>query len=210
MRRAPTQSFNLAFDTEVYRQYDEYDREIASLEKGEAGPVRQKILQFSGAAQKDTPLAFKQAVALGQITQWQPAKLRELAEKSGVPCSEASIASRLPRARAWLDRYNPEEIIELRAAVNEDYALTLNARSREQVAKLRAFLESDVSSIAALEERLYAIPKDAGLDEKATKAAQRAFFKDIYNLLVSRDAGPRLSTFLWAIDRAAVLKLLAI
>jgi lysyl-tRNA synthetase class 1 len=66
MRRAPMQSFNLAFDTEVYRQYDEFDRECASLQKGDASPARQKILQFSGVEKSGAaPLAFKQAVALG-------------------------------------------------------------------------------------------------------------------------------------------------
>jgi lysyl-tRNA synthetase class 1 len=211
MRRAPTQSFNLAFDTEVYRQYDEFDRECTSLNKGEATPARQKILQFSGVEKSEqTPLPFKQAVALGQITQWQSQRLIELAEKSDLPCSAASVASRLPRARAWLESYNPDEIIRLRDAVNGDYAGTMDGKRRDQIVQLRVFLTGSVADIAALDERLYGIPKDPTLDDKAMKAAQRAFFKDVYNLLVSKDAGPRLSTFLWAIDRPTVLKLLAV
>jgi lysyl-tRNA synthetase class 1 len=211
MRRSPTQSFNLAFDTEVYRQYDEFDREVTSFQRGEASPARQKILQFSGVQKTDAPpLAFKQAVALGQITQWQPEKLRTLAEQSGIPCSEASIAVRLPKAQAWLTSYNPEEIIKLRDAPNAEYAATLDDKRRTQIAKLRAFLESPVTSIAILDENLYGIPKDPALSDKELKVAQRSFFKDVYNLLIGKDAGPRLSTFLWAIDRATVLRLLAV
>jgi lysyl-tRNA synthetase class 1 len=211
MRRSPTQSFNLAFDTEVYRQYDEFDREVASFQRGEASPARQKILQFSGVEKSDAPpLAFKQAVALGQITQWHPEKLRELAEQSSIPCSAASITARLPKAQAWLTSYNPDEIIKLRDAPNTDYAATLDDKRRAQIAKLRAFLQSPTSSIAALDEILYGIPKDPALDEKATKVAQRGFFKDVYNLLIGKEAGPRLSTFLWAIDRGTALRLLAI
>ncbi len=211
MRRSPMQSFNLAFDTEVYRQYDEFDREVASFQRGEASPARQKILQFSGVTQTDpAPLAFKQAVALGQITQWQPEKLRELAEKSEIPCSAASIAARLPKAQAWLTRYNPEEIIALRDGPNADYAAGLDDKRRAQIAALSAFLKGDVTSIPALDETLYSIPKDPALTDKETKVAQRGFFKDVYNLLIGKDAGPRLSTFLWAIDRAKVLALLAI
>jgi len=211
MRRPPMQSFNLAFDSEVYRQYDEFDREVASLQKGEASLGRQKILQFSGVVKNnESPLAFKQAVALGQITQWQPEKLQELAEKSGVPCSMASIAARLPKAQAWLNNYNPDETIKLRESVNTDYLATMDDVRRSHITALRAFLQTDVSSIDALEQQVYAIPKDPAWDEKQTKTAQRAFFKDVYNLLVSRDAGPRLSTFLWAIDRKNVLKLLTI
>jgi lysyl-tRNA synthetase class 1 len=211
MRRAPTQSFNLAFDTEVYRQYDEFDREVASFQKGEASPARQKILHFSGVVKTDeTPLAFKQAVALGQITQWQPEKLRELALSSGIPCGEASLTARLPKAHAWLTNYNPDEIIALRSTVNTDYVATMNDTRRSHIMALRDVLQTDVSSVETLEHTVYAIPKDPALDDKATKQAQRAFFKDVYNLLISRDAGPRLSTFLWAIDRVIVLKLLAI
>ncbi|MFA5040224.1 MAG: lysine--tRNA ligase [Bdellovibrionales bacterium] len=211
MRRSPTQSFNLAFDTEVYRQYDEFDREVAAFQRGEASPASQKILLFSGVTKdRPAPLAFKQAVALGQITQWQAEKMRELADKSGIPCSESSIAVRLSKAKAWLNTYNPEETISLRAEVNKDYAAALDDKRRSQIAKLREILKGDISSIAALDETLYGIPKDPSLADKELKAAQRGFFKDVYNLLIGRDAGPRLSTFIWAIDRAVVLKLLSI
>ena len=157
----------------------------------------------------ETPIAFKQAVALGQITQWKADKLQELAEKSGIPCGAASIAARLPKAQAWLTSYNPGEILQLRDTPNTDYAATLDDKRRAQIAKLHALLEGSATSITALEEAVYAIPKDPALNEKETKVAQRGFFKDVYNLLVGKDAGPRLSTFLWAIDRAVVLKLLA-
>jgi lysyl-tRNA synthetase class 1 len=211
MRRAPMQSFNLAFDTEVYRQYDEFDREIAAMQAGSNSTARRKILDFSGAvAGAETPMAFKQAVALGQITQWQAEKAHELARKSGIDSSKASASIRLPKARAWLEKYNSDEILRLRDSVNADYAAAMDGKRREQVAALRDFLNGAIESIDALEEKVYAIPKDPDLDDKQTKVAQRAFFKDIYNLLVSRDAGPRLSTFLWAIDRQKVLELLTV
>jgi lysyl-tRNA synthetase class 1 len=211
MRRPPTQSFNLAFDTEVYRQYDEFDREVAKVQKGEATPAQQKIILFSGV-EKDqaAPLPFKQAVALGQITQWQPEKVCELAEKSGIACSKDSVALRLAKAKAWLNTYNPDEIISLQDAVNTDYASSLDDKRRTQIAKLREFLSGNVTSIAALDETLYSIPKDPALSDKELKVAQRGFFKDVYSLLIGKDTGPRLSTFLWAVNRAEVLKLLAI
>ncbi|MDE1902182.1 MAG: lysine--tRNA ligase [Alphaproteobacteria bacterium] len=211
MRRSPTQSFNLAFDSEVNRQYDEFDREIAAYQRGEASPAKQKILNFSGVDKNQAapPLSFKQTVALGQITQWQPVKLRELAEKSGIGCSEDSVARRAPKALAWLTNYNADEIIKLRDEPAVDYIAALDETRRGHVRKLHAFLSGDVSSIADLDSELYAIPKNASLDDKALKAAQRAFFKDVYMLLIGRETGPRLSTFLWAVDRAVVLKLLA-
>ena len=47
------------------------------------------------------------------------------------------------------------------------------------------------------------------LADSALKKAQRAFFKDVYNLLIGKDTGPRLGTFLWAVDRKRVASLLA-
>ncbi len=211
MRKSPMQSFNLAFDTEVYRQYDEFDREGAAFKAGTASPARQKILQFSGVKKDaEAPIALKQAVALGQITQWQADKLHELAEKSGIPGSLESIRVRMPKAKAWLNTYNPEEIIALRDAPHAEYAATMDDKRRMQIGNLRDFLKGDIASIKVLEEMVYNIPKDPALNEKETKVAQRGFFKDVYNLLIGKDAGPRLSTFLWAIDRKQVLRLLGI
>ena len=211
MRRSPTQSFNLAFDTEVYRQYDEFDREVGAFQRGESTPAQQKILLFSGVTKdRPAPLAFKQAVALGQITQWQADKMQELAEKSGIPCSKDSIARRLSKAQAWLNSYNPEEIIALRDTPNADHIAAMDDKRREQIKKLCAALKGDIASVAALDEILYGIPKDPALSDKELKTVQRAFFKDVYNLLIGKDAGPRLSTFLWAIDRKRVLSLLAL
>ncbi len=72
------------------------------------------------------------------------------------------------------------------------------------------YLSGDSQTVAELEVLAYAIPKDAALDQKANAARQRAFFKDVYNLLIGSDTGPRLSTFLWAVDRATVNSLLNI
>lgn len=209
MRRLPTQNFNLAFDSEVYRQYDEFDREIAAWGRGESSPTQQKILEFSGAVKDiDAPLSFKQAVALGQITQWQSEKVCELAEKSGIACSTASVTPRLAKAKAWLNTYNPEEIIALRSVRDDTFMATLDDKRRTQIANLHGFLQTPIASVSVLEEMVYSIPKDPALSDKELKVAQRNFFKDVYTLLIGKDTGPRLSTFLWAMDRQVVLRLL--
>ena len=59
-----------------------------------------------------------------------------------------------------------------------------------------------------LETLVYDIPKQEGLDEKALRSKQRAFFGHVYQLLVGKDTGPRLGTFLWAVDRKRALQLL--
>ena len=186
-RKSPDQSFELAFNTEIYRQYDEYDEE----NKGE------------------TPIPFRQAVGFGQVVQWQEDKLQMVLEAHGSKFSEESIKRRLPLAYNWLTKYNPDEKIILNNSVNTLYLDTMSDVSKEQVKKLREKLEKNKSmTIGELEEFVYEIPKSPGLDDGELKKEQRTFFKNVYNLLIGKDTGPRLGTFLWAIDREQVLKLL--
>ena len=47
MRRPPTQSFNLAFDTEVYRQYDEFvSRRHRLMPQPQAAPSQHPLLPY--------------------------------------------------------------------------------------------------------------------------------------------------------------------
>ncbi|MBF6171039.1 hypothetical protein [Nocardia blacklockiae] len=61
-------------------------------------------------------------------------------------------------------------------------------------------LDGLTASVYAVPKLLEGLPADAG----ALKKAQRAFFKALYQLLCSRDTGPRLPTLLLSIgpDRA--------
>src|SRR5690606_23156658 len=124
--------------------------------------------------------------------------------------SQESISRRLPLAKNWLTKYNPEEEIVLSDAPNTEYWNTLNDARKEQVKKLREELEKrEKADIAELEALVYEIPKSADLDEAALKKEQREFFKAVYNLLIGKDTGPRLGTFLWAVERERARKLLS-
>lgn len=213
MRKSPSQSFMLAFDSEIYRQYDEFDREATQYLAREGDPLLRAIMTSSigslDSATIQDPMPFRQAVGFGQIVQWDGAKLRDVLEASGLAYSDASISSRLPRARTWLDIYNAEERIALLASANASYAASLDAVSLSHVARLREELERrGDQSVEELEHLVYAIPKEDGLEDGEIKKKQRAFFGHVYNLLIGRDTGPRLATFLWAADRTTVLKLL--
>lgn len=189
MRKSPDQAFSLAFDSEIYRQYDEFDREV----KGNPSPI-----------------PFKQAVALGQITQWDEKKVFRLSHDLKVDYNETSIKERLPKAKNWLEKYNSNEVIKLLESVNKKYTSTLDTKSIGQVQKLKEELIKTYDSIEDLEQLVYSIPKDSTLADKENAPAQKIFFKHIYNLLIAKNQGPRLSTFLWALDRQKVLDLLNI
>ena len=120
------------------------------------------------------------------------------------------MAARLEKAKSWLQKYNPEEAITLRDSVNKEYTESMDENSKNQVRKLKEELKKEYDSVEDLEKLVYSIPKDNSKTDKENAPAQRVFFKHLYNLLIDKDAGPRLSTFLWAIDRSTCLKLLDI
>jgi lysyl-tRNA synthetase class 1 len=189
LKKDPNQSFELAFDSEIYRQYDEYDLEHPN----------------------NKPIPFRQLVGLGQIVQWQENKLLEIIKELGLDYDEKNISKRLPLVKNWLEKYNPDELIVLNQTINKEYVGTLTDQQKMLIKRLHdELINKKDASISDLEFLAYQIPKNPELNEAELKKAQRAFFKDIYNLLISKDAGPRLGTFLWAVDRETVLKLLDI
>jgi lysyl-tRNA synthetase, class I len=203
MRKSPGQPFSLAFDTEIYRQYDEFDREASAKETSQA-------LKLSDYQKYDNPIPFKQAVALGQITQWNKEKIKDIVSSIKADYDDNSMQARLPKAKNWLEIYNPEEAIKLLDSVNNVYVSAMEEKSKEQVRRLKEELRKRYDSIEELEKLVYSIPKDLNKSDKENSPAQKEFFKHIYNLLINKNAGPRLSTFLWAVDRNVVLKLLDI
>lgn len=186
-RKSPDQSFEIAFNSEIYRQYDEYD--VEHLDRN--------------------AVPFRQAVGFGQVVQWDKEKFKEVLSALDLKYSEENIVVRLTLARNWLTKYNPDEVVRLLETPNTVYVSQMSDRQKEMVEKLRNNLEkSSHTTIEDLELLTYDIPKSPELSEDELKKAQRAFFKDVYQLLIGKDTGPRLSTFLWAVDRAQVLKLL--
>lgn len=220
-RKTPHQKFQLAFDSEINRQYEEFDRECKGYLEDLQSPDGKKLSIISKVAidicfddsQKNIhqkPIPFRHAVAFGQIVQWQPKKVMELLKGVNMDYDEKSVEIRLQKAKNWLEKYNEQEIIKLRNEVNGEYLSTMSDEAKQYIRTLHEKLTQKIATIQDLELLVYGIPKDPALSDKENSPRQRAFFKDVYNLLIGADTGPRLGTFLWAVDHEKVLKLLSI
>ncbi len=212
--KTPHQKFQLAFDSEINRQYEEFDRECKAYVDGRPTPVSKIALELSfGNIKKELntkPIPFRHAVAFGQIVQWNEEKVIEVLKGMEMDYDKSSVSVRLKKAQNWLEAYNPQEIIKLRDEVNKEYIATMDEQAMNHVKTLRQKLAKGEQSIHELELLVYGIPKDAILSDKENSPFQRSFFKDVYNLLIGAGTGPRLATFLWAVNRQKVLKLLDI
>ena len=71
------------------------------------------------------------------------------------------------------------------------------------------YIKAGEYDLDSLNAKLYDIPKEVyGTDVENLKRIQGQFFKNVYRLLISKEKGPRLYLFLYAIDRERFMHLL--
>ncbi|BDH09183.1 lysine--tRNA ligase [Streptomyces hygroscopicus] len=222
-RRKPNQSFKIAFDQEIQRLYDEWDKLEAKVADGSALPA--DAAAYSRAARTAAgelprtprPLPYRTLASVADITAGHDEQtlriLSELDPDSPVTSLDET-RPRLDKAEYWINTQVPaEQRTIVRDQPDEELLGTLDEQSR---GSLRLLLEGldEHWSLDGLTTLVYGVPKvQAGLepDAKPTpelKVAQRAFFALLYQLLVGRDTGPRLPTLLLAVGADRVRKLL--
>ena len=187
-RTPPNRPFNLAFNSEIYRQYDEFDRLKTEEEQAQTLP-------------------FRMSVGYGQIVDWDIDRVEPLLKESDTPKSRASIEERIPLAKKWLMTYNRAEQITLIEAPNSAHFEKMSAEELSQVDRLLDALKGAPKSIHEWTTILYSIPKE-GANPEQYAALQKGYFKNLYRLLFDRSRGPRLGTYLWAMDPEPIIALL--
>lgn len=217
-KNEPLKEFSLAFDSEVYRQYAEFDKEILRYRNEEDTMTNfdKKSLELSGIiragiSEKEN-LPFRQAVGFGQIVQWNKEKLIKILESLEFDYNKETMDVRLEKAKNWLEIYNKDEIISLLDEKNQNFISEMSEGDKKNILKLKEeLIDFDEKSIEELNLIVYGIVKDDSLEMKEQVKLQKDFFKVVYSLLIGKKAGPRLATFLWAIeDKNKIIELLDI
>ncbi|BCK70296.1 lysine--tRNA ligase [Streptomyces libani subsp. rufus] len=222
-RRKPNQSFKIAFDQEIQRLYDEWDKLEAKVADGTVLPA--DAAAYSRAARTAAgelprtprPLPYRTLASVADITAGHDEQtLRILSEldPANPVTSLDETRPRLAKAEYWIATQVPaEQRTIVRDEPDAELLGTLDEQSRGSLRLLLDGLDEHWS-LDGLTTLVYGVPKvQAGLepDAKPTpelKTAQRAFFALLYNLLVGRDTGPRLPTLLLAVGADRVRKLL--
>ncbi|AJT66152.1 lysine--tRNA ligase [Streptomyces chattanoogensis] len=222
-RRKPNQSFKIAFDQEIQRLYDEWDKLAAKVADGSAQPAdaaAYKRAVGTAAGELPTtprPLPYRTLASVMDITAGHDEQtLRILSEldPDNPVTSLDEARPRLDKAEYWITTQVPaDQRTIVRDEPDKELLGSLDEQGR---ASLRLLLDGldDHWSLDGLTTLVYGVPKiQAGLepDAKPTpelKVAQRSFFALLYHLLVGRDTGPRLPTLLLAVGADRVRKLL--
>ncbi|KUN26654.1 lysine--tRNA ligase [Streptomyces antibioticus] len=225
-RRRPNQSFKIAFDQEIQRLYDEWDKLDAKVADGSALPAdvaaHSRAVRTAGAELPRTarPLPYRTLASVADITAGhEDQALRILSELDPTdPLTSLDEARpRYDKAEAWINTHVPaDQRTIVREEPDAELLKSLDEASRESLRLLLDGLEANWS-LDGLTHLVYGVPKvQAGFSADATpkelppeiKTAQRTFFALLYQLLVGRDTGPRLPTLLLAVGQERVRGLL--
>ncbi len=207
---SPTKAFNICLNDEILRQYDEFDRAITAFyEERASDQVRRNMEMSTVQGRKPIPVPFRQLAGFSTIFQGNHEALEEMFERIGTPFKKEEFEERLEKAENWLKQYSPENVINLREAPDNEYYAKLSFEEKKWVNRLKDELAEKEMSFEELTVLLYAIPKKDDVEDKVNKAKQRKFFGIIYKLLIGKDTGPRLATFIKALNPERFLHLIS-
>ncbi|MEU1309844.1 lysine--tRNA ligase [Streptomyces cinnamoneus] len=223
-RRRPNQSFKIAFDQEIQRLYDEWDKLNAKVADGTVLPAdaaaHSRAVRTAAGDLPTTPrpLPYRTLASVVDITAGhdeQTLRILSDLDPANPVTTLDEVRPRLDRAEHWINTQVPAESrTVVRAEPDTELLGSLDEQGRESLRLLLDGLDEHWS-LDGLTALVYGVPKvQAGLEPHAKptpelKLAQRAFFALLYQLLVSRDTGPRLPTLLLAVGQDRVRKLLA-
>ncbi|MER6915718.1 lysine--tRNA ligase [Streptomyces sp. NPDC000594] len=222
-RRRPNQAFKIAFDQEIQRLYDEWDKLAAKVADGSVLPAdaaaHSRAVRTAAGELPATPrpLPYRTLASVADITAGHDEQtLRILGELDPANPLDSldEVRPRLDRAEYWITSQVPADARTIvRSEPDRELLDSLDDEGRRSLELLLDGLDSHWS-LDGLTTLVYGVPKVmAGLepDAKPTpelKVAQRTFFALLYRLLVTRETGPRLPTLLLAVGADRVRTLL--
>jgi lysyl-tRNA synthetase class 1 len=206
--RKPNIDFSIAFDLDVIKAYDDFDRttrialKIEEAEEKKFG-YEQRIYELSRVAPypaadgKTNQLAqfpFRHLCNILQIHRGdiQKAKAFFAPQFSG-PHDEKRFESRAKRAWAWITQFAPPEF---KFSLRDGSMPAPTIKHRAAVEQLLGILEEPgIEKMAeeAFHERIFAVIKGNAIEPKV-------FFQEIYSILINKTSGPKLASFLLAIE----------
>jgi lysyl-tRNA synthetase class 1 len=227
IRRLPSQGFAIDLSPKgVQKLYEEWDRFAARAQEPDANPADAAMHAIAvrsssrDVASTERRVPFRLLAAAADLTQGNREQIARIVaqhlDDPDLPAPDVLLAELEPRlscAIAYVELLAPEQRTTVRDGFDPATWATLDESTRAGVRELARDL-GDAWSLDGLTALVYAIPKDMlGVPRDASpspelKAAQRTFFKALYQLLCASDTGPRLPTLMLSIGPARTRELL--
>jgi len=204
----PKVCFNISFDLDVLKIYEDFDKceriyfgEEKTGEKEKAKQSRIYELSCISKIPKKMPYqpGFRHLTTILQIKGLNIEKAIGFFEKElKDEFDKERLKERAVCAKNWLEKYAPEEF---RFAVQDKVKVKLGAKEKKVLKLLGKRLEEREWGAEDLHEEIYILCKNNDLEV-------RDFFKAAYKVLINKEKGPRLASFILEIGRKKVASLL--
>jgi len=213
-KRQLNDEFKIDLGKDVPRVYKEFDRfKTAYYEHPETvSETDKEIMSLISDGREYNPnlISFDKLVTVFGASNKNLSIMADMLRKLGLKVENSpELKERLSKVIYWAEKYSPESIININQQPNEEY---IKEMSEEQKERIFGFINriNDNMSEEEIMQIIYSIPKTSP-DEEVTpelKARQKEVFKDLYNLIISSDRGPALSTLVKAVGTEKVRELL--
>ena len=215
-KRSPSSSFEIDLSAGGIRgEYDRWDaanRKSVSNSGADDGAIDLSVKTSAGDVPYSIPaLRFSALASTLDMVHGDVDRALSIILQSLKPDTEIkdidSIAIRIDRALRFIEEILPaSERIVVQDEFDHDYYEGISEVNRVGLALLVSGIDEHRNTVAELELFIYSIPRlineipmDAPKSDEL-KVAQSAFFKDVYQLILGKDRGPRLSTLLSTLD----------
>ncbi|MFZ8932528.1 MAG: lysine--tRNA ligase [Bacteriovoracaceae bacterium] len=209
--------FAISFDLDVIKTYEDFDRQerlAFGVDKGNEKKVAmaKRVYQLSikGEVPSQMPFqpAFRHLCNLLQINEGDIEKTKaNYADQIKNERDERRFQERANCALFWINNYAPEDF---KFTVNKNAPqLSLKDYQKHFLLDLRSFVESDFEKVnddKSLNDKLYEIMNPYREQNDELKPGD--FFVPVYNLLISKEKGPKLAGFMQSIGKDKILNLL--
>lgn len=197
----------------VYKEFDRFKKEYYDDPENADEQTKQIMSLISEEKEYEDLIPFDKLATLYGASNKNLTIMAEMIKKLGLKTSNSkAFKDRLSRVFYWAELYSPESIISINKESNIEYFDKMTDKQKEYLKKFYTTLgNTDSLSEEEIMQKLYGLPKSSP-DEEITselKKTQRQIFKDLYNLMISNDNGPSLSTLIKVMGTEKVKQLIA-
>ena len=181
----------------VYKEFDKFKKEYYENQETASENDKQIMSLISdGKPYNKDLISFDKLVTVYGASNKNLEIMANMLRKLGLKVENSpELKERLSKVIYWAETYSPESIITINSNPNSDYFQQMSDEQKANISKFVLSLDDNMSEEDIM-QMIYQIPKISS-DHEITpelKAKQKVVFRDLYNLIISDDRGPALST----------------
>ena len=183
----PNKAFQISFDNDVIKIYDEFDSLENKYYEGLANPQEKRIYELSKldiTKEKPKRINFRHLITLVQTG--------KIGKLKGIE------KIRSEKVVKWLEKYADDD---MKFEVQDKVNINLTEKQKQALVALKESLAVKDFNEDELFNEFYNICKAVGIEGKE-------FFKTAYNIIINKNKGPRLASLILAIGKEKIIKLL--